>query len=335
MRTAAESGGSPAVYFEVSFGIVIFVNMRLKRVLYPLIPAICFFVTLSSCVKDRTEAPDFDEVINNYEDGPSVYYMDVARLNLALAETGQLADKVFHYTQAGSDGILVPWNLTAEAGERLSDAYWSMGHIAYSQRMAFEANVMDERDVNPRMVKRLIETNLVFGAYPVARKYIDILGKEKGWKKAAEGYRRFLDNDAAVEADPELGPRRRCVPEKDFISLVRGIDEYLKDIIRFNPGYHKAIEYLGVIYLLDCEMDKFKEMLDEFYGTEALPELPASFAEAACMLSEIDRGYWKKVGVSSEMYKKYNDFKSRLENGLTPDKHKDTFWYYIMRVNSL
>lgn len=309
--------------------------MKPKRVLYSLFLVNSIFATLPSCDFERNTDLDFEKVIDNYEDGPNVYYQEVARLNLALAETGQLADKVFHYTQAGSDGLLIPWDMTAEAGERLSDAYWSMGHIAYSQRMAFEANVMDEQDVNPRMVKRLIETNLVFGAYPVARKYIDILGKEKGWKKVAEGYRRFLDDDAAIEADPVLGAKRRCVPEKDFISLVRGIDEDLKDIIRFNPGYHKAIEYLGVIYLLDCEMDKFKEMLDEFYGTEALPELPASFAEAACMLSEIDRGYWKKVGVSSEMYKKYNDFKSRLENGLTPDKYKDTFWYYIMRVNSL
>ncbi len=309
--------------------------MKPKRVLYSLFLLNSIFATLPSCDFERNADLDFEKVIDNYEDGPNVYYQEVARLNLALAETGQLADKVFHYTQAGSGGLLVPWDMTAEAGERLSDAYWSMGHVAYSQRMAFEANVMDERDVNPRMVKRLIETNLVFGAYPVARKYIDILGKEKGWKKVAEGYRRFLDDDAAIEADPVLGAKRRCVPEKDFISLVRGIDEDLKDIIRFNPGYHKAIEYLGVIYLLDCEMDKFKEMLDEFYGTEALPELPASFAEAACMLSEIDRGYWKKVGVSSEMYKKYNDFKSRLENGLTPDKYKNTFWYYIMRVNSL
>lgn len=290
---------------------------------------------MTACQGDPPSPFSPEEVITSYsDDGSTVDLMRLSQLNLALAETGQLADKVFHYTQAGSDGILVRWNMTAEAGERLSDAYWSMGHVAYSQRMAFEANVMDERDVNPRMVKRLIETNLVFGAYPVARKYIDILGKEKGWKKVAEEYRHFLNDDAAIEADPVLGQKRKCVPEKDFISLVRGIDEDLKDIIRFNPGYHKAIEYLGVIYLLDCEMDKFKEMLDEFYGTEALPELPASFAEAACMLSEIDRGYWKKVGVSSELFKKYNDFKSRLENGLTPDKYKDTFWYYIMRVNN-
>ncbi len=216
----------------------------------------------------------------------------------------------------------------------MSDIYWSMGHVAFAQRMAFEANVLDERDVNPEMVKRLVETNLVYGAHPVAQKYIAVLEKERGWKKVAQSYRRFINDDAAIDSDPVLGPKRRCVPESDFISQVRGIDKDLKDIIRTNPKYRNAVEYLGVLYLLDCEMDKFKEMLDEFYGTEALPELPVSFAEAACMLSEIDRGYWKTKGVSSEIFKKYNDFKSRLENGLSPDKYKNTFWYYIMRVNN-
>lgn len=299
---------------------------------------ILFLLVIGLATACSGEVPSFnpEEVISSYVDDKSaVDYLKLSRLNLALAETGQLADKAFTYTQAGSDGILVPWNITIETGMRLSDTYWSMGHIAFAQRMAMESNVLDERDVNPEMVNRLIETNLVYGAYPVAGKYIDILETIHGWKKVARGYRRFLNNDEAVESDPVLGPKRKCIPETDFISMVRGVDEDLKDIIRANPRYHKAVEYLGVMYLLDCDMDKFKEMLDEFYGTEALPELPVSFAEAACMLSEIDRGYWKKVGVSSEVFKKYTDFKSRLENGLSPDKYKDTFWYYIMRVNTL
>jgi len=300
------------------------------------IPLLLSLSLMTSCNNEVYYSFQPEEVIATYiNDEQTVDYLKLSQLNLALAETGQLADKAFHYTQAGSNGILIPWNLTTEIGERLSDIYWSMGHIAFSQRMAFEANVMDERDINPRMVKRLIETNLVFGAYPVAEKYIDILGQEKGFRKVAQEYRRFLYNDAAIESDPVLGPKRECVPETNFISMVRGIDEDLKDIIRANPGYHNAIEYLGVIYLLDCDMDKFKEMLDEFYGSEALPDLPVSFAEAACMLSEIDRGYWKKMGVSSEVYKRYNDFKSRLENRLSPDKYKDTFWYYIMRVKTI
>ena len=198
---------------------------------------------MTACQGDPPSPFSPEEVITSYsDDGSTVDLMRLSRLNLALAETGQLADKVFHYTQAGSDGILVPWNMTAEAGERLSDAYWSMGHVAYSQRMAFEANVMDERDVNPRMVKRLIETNLVFGAYPVARKYIDILGKEKGWKKVAEEYRHFLNDDAAIEADPVLGQKRKCVPEKDFIRKVyERVGNFLG--VSIGEGYQQMFDF--------------------------------------------------------------------------------------------
>ena len=80
--------------------------------------------------------------------------------------------------------------------------------------------------------------------------------------------------------------------------------------------------------------NEFKEMLDTFYGTEVLPTLPASFAEAACMLSEMDSGYWKRVGVSQSLYNRYRDFKKRIGTGLSMDRFRDTFWYYIMRVNS-
>ena len=325
---------NPSPFLYICCQQVRFVLIMIKHCLTILF--LSFLGLTTACKHEVLSSFDPDGVIASYQDdGHKVDYLNLSRLNLALAETGQLADKLFNYTQAGSNGILVPWNLTPEAGERLSDTYWSMGHIAFAQRMAFETNVLDDRKYNPAMMRRLIETNLVYGTYDVADKYIKVLEKDRAGHRIARDYKVFLYNDEAVEADPVLGPKRKCIPENDFISLVRGIEEDLKDIVRANPEYHKAIEYLGVIYLLDCKMDKFKEMLDEFYGTEALPELPVSFAEAACMLSEIDRGYWKKVGVSSEIYKRYNDFKSRLENRLSPDKYKNTFWYYIMEVNAL
>ena len=292
-------------------------------------------VLAAACGREAPSSFDPERIIETYiDDDHQVNYLKLSRLNMALAETGQLTDKIFHYTQAGSYGIIIQWNRAEEAGELLSDTYWSMGHIAFAQRMAFEASVIDDKEINPQMIRRLIETNLIYGTYPVAEKYINVLGRKRSWKRVAESYRRFLHNEAAIESDPVLGPKKKCIPENDFISQVRGVDEDLKDIIRANPSYHKAVEYLGAIYLLDCEMDKFKEMLDEFYGTEALPDLHGSFAEAACMLSEVHRGYWKTVGVPTETYKRYTDFKTRLGNGLSRDKYKDTFWYYIMRVNS-
>lgn len=295
------------------------------------LPVLCFL----ACSPERQGERDWEAIISSYEDdGVTADYSRLPLLNLALAETGQLAEKVFHYTQAGSDGILPPWSQTVETGALLSDLYWSMGHVAYAQRMAFETDVLDDRGCNPAMMLRLIETNLAYGAWDVARKYIHILEQDPAYRGKAGAFRRFLDDDAAVEADPVLGPKRKCIPEKDFISLVRGIDEDLKDIIRANPAHRNTLEYLGVIYLLDCEMDRFKALLDEFYGTEALPRLPASFAEAACMLSEIDRGYWKQVGVDQATYNRYREFSRRLGTGLPMDRFSDSFWYYIMRVNS-
>ena len=305
----------------------------IRKIRIALTLALC--AILFSCSRGNLSQNDWDKTIESYQDdGQTADYQKLIRLNLALSETGRLSEELFNYTQAGSDGILLPWDQTVEMGEMLSDCYWSMGHVAYAQRMAFETNVIDDRDCNPAMMIRLIETNLVYGAYDVAAKYISFLERDRRYGSEARAFKRFLNNDTAVEKDPVLGPKRKCVPKEDFISLVRGIDEDLKDIIRANPGYHKAIEYLGAIYLLDCDMDKFKEMVDEFFGTEALPELHGSFAEAACMLSEIHRGYWKTVGVPTETYKRYSDFKVRLESGLSPDKYKGTFWYYIMLVNS-
>jgi len=285
------------------------------------------FLALQSCKPVNPCNNDWEQVISTYQDNEKVVdYVELAKLNLALSETGQLADKVFHYTQAGYMGLLPDWGQKIENGELLSDIYYSMGHISLAQRMAFETDVLDDRPYNPAMMRRLIQTNIINGSYAVAKKYSGITGFDE--------FSKFLWDDAAVEADPEFGPKRRCIPSDDYISLVRGIDEDLKDIIRANPSYHKAVEYLGVMYLLDCEMDSFRAFLDEFYGSEALPELPESFAEAACMMSETDRGYWKEVGVSSGIHNKYREFKSRLGTGLSMDKYKDTFWYYIMKVNS-
>ena len=305
----------------------------MKRILLFLsIPA---FLVQIACSRQLPGGRDWEGIISSYsDDGHTADYQKLSLLNLALAETGRLVDEAFHYTQAGSDGLFIPWAMTLESGQRLSDIYWSMGHIAYAQRMAMEANVLSEGDYDPAMMIRLIETNLVFGAYDVAGKYIAILEQDRTCGKTAASYRKFLYDDVAVESDPVLGLKRKCIPAEDHISLAGGIEEDMKRIIRTNPAHRITADYLGTIYLLDCDMEAFKLFVDEFYGTEALPELHGSFAEAACILSEIHRGYWKTVGVDRVVYDRYLEFLKRVGTGVSMDRFKDTFWYYIMRVNS-
>lgn len=46
---------------------------------------------------------------------------------------------------------------------------------------------------NPRMLKRLVQTNLIYGAYPVAEKYIRILENTFYYKDWAKSQRKFLE----------------------------------------------------------------------------------------------------------------------------------------------
>jgi len=296
------------------------------------------FSIFSGCKTDDGSLyySDWNNVILNYRDSEdSVVYRNLARLNLALAETGQLAEKAFSYCQAGDGGLIPEWGQNPETGALLSDIYFSIGHIALAQRYAFETLVQDEPEYSSRMLSRLIRTNIIYGCYAVAEKYIDLLEKDAGWKGWASGQRRFLYDDKAVETDPLLGMKRKCIPAADFLSEMRGLEEDLKDIVRANPEHRTTMEYLGVLFLLRCDFDSFRGMLDEFYGTPALEFLPASFAEAACMMSELEPDYWKSVGVDVGIYRRYVDFKKRLGCGMSLEKYKKTLWYYVMRVNSL
>lgn len=279
---------------------------------------------------------NWDAIIENYRDCPdSVNVNELCLLNVALAEKGMLADEAFHYTQAFSLGLFPEWERDYEKGALLARILYSAGHVSLAQRYAFEAMICADGAFDSGMMELLVNTNIIYGAYDVAEKYISRLEKDRATRDWASSRRRFLHDDAAVAADPEYGPLRACIPDRDFIDSVRGIDEDLKDIIRTNPCYGKTISYLGIKYLLDCDFDSFRAMLDEFYGTEALPVLPYHFQEAVCMMSELDRGYWKTVGADPKVYRKFTEFAKRLETGLGMEKYKDSYWYYVMRVNTI
>lgn len=296
-------------------------------------------LALAACTSAQTDSllqqERWEDVLAVYEEPrDSVQYMDIWNVNRALALTGRLADDAFKYMQNGPEGLLPEWRRGAQESEMLSDIYYAAGHIALAQRMAFEADVCTEGGHDLRMIKRLVQTNIIFGAWAVAEKYIGFLEREGGvWKEWAAAQRRFLRNDNAVDSDPEYGPLRRCIPEENFISSWRGIEEDLKDIIRTNPDHSGAIQVLGTYYLLQCDFDTFHSFIDEYYGTAALPSLPESFAEAACMMSEMDRGWWRRVGVSSAKHQEFSDFAKRIGSGLSVEKYRGTYWYYVMRAN--
>jgi len=282
-----------------------------------LIIVIAFFI--SSC----------DSAVDKEE--PHTYY-DLCCQNLELARHGKLAEEAFCHIQHSSAGLVLEWERDSKLAEVLSAIYYEAGHIALAQRYAFEANVCAEGEYNPEMLKCLVATNIIYGEYPVAKKYIDLLEKDRKYGAWAGEQRRFLWDDAAVEADPEYGMKRRCIPQTDFVSRTIGLED-MEYIIDANPEHRNSMDYLGVYYLLDCDFERFAALVEKYYGTPALPSMPRSFAEAVCMMSENNPGYWKRFNVDPAVFRRYRDFVNRLSTGLSMEKFNDSFWYYVMLMN--
>ena len=283
----------------------------------------------------RTE--QWDKTIEECK-GKLTNFLYMCHLNMALANKGELSDKMFNFDQRGPQGLLVQWNKSENISCMLSDIYFTMGATASSQEMAFEGYVSAIEDGNPRMLKRLVQTNLIYGTYPVAEKYISILEKTYAYRDWAQSQRKYLYNDEVVESDPILGTRRRMLPDRNSLAMIKGLAGDLALFLEKGPANSAALQYLGAMYLLAKDLEGFKALVEKYYGTEFLPVLPVHFQEAVIVMSEKEPDYWKRFNVSETIVARFTDYKKQvLANrnnsaiaGLLNRSYGNTYWFYFM-----
>ena len=283
----------------------------------------------------RTE--QWDKTIEECK-GKLTNFLYMCHLNMALANKGELSDKMFNFDQRGPQGLLVQWNKSENISCMLSDIYFTMGATASSQEMAFEGYVSAMEDGNPRMLKRLVQTNLIYGTYPVAEKYISILEKTYAYRDWAQSQRKYLYNDEVVESDPILGTRRRMLPDRNSLAMIKGLAGDLALFLEKGPTNSAALQYLGAMYLLAKDLEGFKALVEKYYGTEFLPVLPVHFQEAVIVMSEKEPDYWKRFNVSETIVARFTDYKKQVHAnrnnsaiaGLLNRSYGNTYWFYFM-----
>ncbi len=265
----------------------------------------------------------WDKIIDRCSNIPINNLLYQNYLNIALAEKGMLADNLFKEPCYDIQTIYVVSDKTPYISALLSDIYFSMGHIALSQRTAFEANE-GVGNFSPLMLKRLVQTNIIYGAYGVADKYLDLLDNTMFYKDWADSYRKFLWNDAAVEADPLLGAKRRCLFPDNRFSGIKGLDDDLKQIVMQNPSHKITVQYLGSLYLLIKDLPSFMQTMELFYKTESLPSpLSLYFQEAVVAYASGDEKILKKYQIDDAVVKRFESFKQ------DPSQQPKSLWFFL------
>ena len=281
---------------------------------------------------------DWDGILDFMSDRPMNNFLFMNYANMALAHKGELANRAFHYYPRGMKSLLVEANSTGTVRLLASDVHYTVGCIAEAQQHAFEAQVTFPHSLGIQTMKRLVKTNLIFGHYEVAEKYLSFIAKttfHKGWAKR---YSVFLYNDKAIEADAELGEKRRSLSNSNRFAMFYGWQPELEDILDANPANCKAQEYLGVSFLLNKDLKGFQTFLDKYYVEGEDKPLPLSFQQAVMALDS--REEMDKYGVSAQVKEQYAQFmRQYAQNRQNPNlknlMHRSfghTVWYYLIFV---
>ena len=263
--------------------------------------------------------------------------LNQCNLNMALAQKGELLERLFSFEQLSEEGLIFKEDLSRHATTLLSDIAFTIGNISMAQEMAFECNVICSFS-NARMLKRLVQTNLIYGYHVTAERYVRMLEKSLFYRKWAKEHRRFLYNEQAIEADSLLQAKRADLfPENEnHLSTFISYTELQRMAIN-NPNNSRPMEYALALSLFSGDLSLYKYLLETHFGTDALRALPLSCQEAVLIAYGPDpkniSGAARRYGVSEQVISNFNQLATVTRaSGYTPAALKrqfgNTYWYY-------
>ncbi len=264
----------------------------------------------------------------------SIHDMDaLVYLNLALSHTGQFADLLLQFPQKGEAGF-IPHDPRSRMGLiQASEVAWQVGQINAAQRFAFVGVLSSERCVQPRLMKRLVETYLVTGEYRIAEKYIKLLEATPNYREWATAQRPLLNPEVCASTD-WVAQKRKFLPITDNpFDLTKTLTSALAFLIDDHPDNRAAFEY-GMGYLL-----AYKDLGTFMHYMQLMRDrgesFPVRYQEAICIFySAIQKNpnELNRYPISKEVkdrFMEYAQAAKKFHPGALKRQFGDTYYYYL------
>lgn len=202
-------------------------------------------------------------------------------VNLSLAMTGQLAERMFQFYQSGEDALLMPMIRDNTSNLPTMEAFWRLGMVNESMRYAFDIqeSILNGRK-SGRLTKRIAECCIVNGKYEVAHKHIDLLKKSLFYRRWAKEAETFLGKEQWINNHSVWGPLRKKRYKNDFLYNYPEMDKMLGLLFINNNSNKMALEYFLMQNLLKGNMQAFMEYLPAAQQYGGYSSFPAAYRDA-------------------------------------------------------
>ena len=278
----------------------------------------------------------WNDAIQYHEKYPSENMIGQYFYNIALSESGQLCDRLFHGKQDfGTGSLFLPWS--SEHINWGAYSFYAIGLINEAQRWAYEEMVV--YGPRPQNMKLLVKSSLINGKYTLAEKYTGILKNTLFYNSWAKEYEKMIGDTSAIRSYPELGKKIKIMPQTDFFVFLESPEQNLPVLVDETPANKEAFEYLMSWLLLSKEVETLVNniRLMKKIGYIRIPK----HIEEAIMIYYNSQGVFPDLGglsVSNETVLRFEQYfgaymKARQNPGTMKEKMQkqfgNTFWYYF------
>jgi uncharacterized membrane protein len=179
--------------------------------------------------------------------------------NRAIDNCGKFADLFFNYPQYRVFALYPDRATKGNPGlaHIISDHYFDLGYISISQQWAFGALAL--MPYNPRVMKRLVMTHLIYGNYSAARDFLNVLSDNFVSGDFVKRYMPYTTDTTIITSDKLLMEKRKSMPLNAVIS--DDLTERLRELLSQNNQNKRAYEHLQMCYLLLQNLDYFIQNL--------------------------------------------------------------------------
>jgi len=245
--------------------------------------------------------------------------------NLALLQTGQLAEKMFHYDQIGISGLFID-SKDHFSYYAKSELFYRLGWINPAQHSAYESmsGYSFIKEPNIRNLKRLYDCSAIQQNRSLTTKYGNMLNRSLFYGNYVKRQERNADYPTALVMKN---------------SLIRNMPEVLEIVLEDNSANQAVFEYLMAWYLLERDFEQAKVIFDRYFSSLPYTHIPMHYAEFLLLykrINNLDDSFYERYPISRELSERFDMMDTLVQSTIDKmirktleDNFKHTYWFYV------
>ena len=254
--------------------------------------------------------------------------------NIAFSKKNELPQNLMDHYQRGADALFLPIDLRSSILPVFfsNEVYYQLGDMDMARHRAIEGILFSPKQRSVRQIKRLVEIDMRRGDIEEARKYLNLLDATLFYHSWARSKEEQLKGEETLSMEKRLPRKRDWEREHDILMSISDYPGVLSSLVAEYPENKQALDYLLCYYLLNENLNSFKNAFDTYYKGkfEVVPRLyEETLVQVLSKSSDEEVAGYQIPQDVIENYQDYIHCKSgRKAKEELRERYSSTYWYY-------